>query len=64
MEAASRGIAANVHLLLDRGVDVNARDDEGHTAIDHATWCSNTCVVQILEQHISESNEILPEMVE
>jgi len=37
-----------VRLLVERGADVNAQDEEGRIALIHATEGGNTEVVQIL----------------
>jgi ankyrin repeat protein len=48
--AASRPNAAVVDLLLEKGADLNARDDAGRTALDWALMQGDTPVVQRLKK--------------
>ena len=47
-EAADREVWARVKDLVDRGGDVNIRDEDGRTALHHAAYCSNVEMCKFL----------------
>jgi len=51
MLAASHGRSDMVELLLDAGADVNARDEEGSTALMCACEHGYTNIIQLLLSH-------------
>ena len=54
IEAAERGDVNTVKYLLDLGVDVNGRDEQGTTALTAAAWEGQTEVVKMLLERGSE----------
>ena len=46
--AASNGNTGALKALLGRGAEVNARDENGQTALYHAAWKGRTDAVQVL----------------
>jgi ankyrin repeat protein len=52
IEAASRGDLEKVKELLDRGADVNARDNNGKTPLDLARAMMRRDIVNFLEKKL------------
>lgn len=51
MWAADKGHADVAKLLLDRGADINAKDNKGQTALKQAKEKGHIDVVNLLRQH-------------
>ncbi len=51
MMTSLNGIVETTKLLLDRGADVNAKDNKGHTALMRAKENNQSKIVYLLEQH-------------
>ena len=56
LEAAKRGTTEEVRRLLDAGADVNARGDDGVTALHEAAYYGPADVVQLLIDHGADVN--------
>jgi ankyrin repeat protein len=50
-----------MHLLIEKGADVNARDEEGVAPLDNAVWEGSLDAVAILLAHGARLNEIEPQ---
>lgn len=49
--ATLKGELRRVKYLLGRGVDVNAKDERGRTALMYARWTGNTHVAELLRRY-------------
>ncbi len=56
MKAASEGDAARVTALLDGGADVNARDENGMTALMHAVKGTHSDAIRVLIERGADVN--------
>jgi ankyrin repeat protein len=50
IEAAQNGRAEEVQALLEGGADVNAKDDDGQTALTVATQAGHTEIAEMLKK--------------
>jgi uncharacterized protein len=51
IKAAERGDLSGVKTLLDKGADVNAKDQDGWTALKRAQKRGSTEIVELLKAH-------------
>ena len=54
MMTSLNGVVETTKLLLDRGADVNAKDDKGHTALMWARVDNHSEIMNLLKQHRAE----------
>ena len=54
--ASTRGYIMDVKSLLDNGADVNARNNNGQTALMGASWMDHTEIVQLLLENGADVN--------
>ena len=50
-DAANRGDLAAVQSVLDKGANVNAKDDDGATPLHHAAWKGYKEIADLLRKH-------------
>ncbi len=50
MIASNTTSVSILEMLLEAGADVNAKDKDGHTALDMAQKAGNTKIVELLKQ--------------
>ncbi len=56
-EAAAAGDVDQVKLLLSKGADINAKDEEGRTSLHSAAWCGRKEVAEMLIAKGANINE-------
>jgi len=50
IHAAANGHTEIVQLLLEKGVDVNTKDNDGWTALMYAAWFRNENIIKLLNK--------------